>query len=186
MLEAVGSEGYARTSVRVVLDRTGLYRQAFYDNFGGKLDCYLQAYDAEVGRIEALVAEAIAGAETWQAELRAGLRAVLTVLDEAPDVGRALAVEVHAAGREATARRDDVVRRFGEYLKRASVAAGGNAAPSIAPEAVAAGIHSVLHSRLANHEDGGLLQLLPEFMYIAVLPYFGPEAARAALREARS
>lgn len=185
MLEAVGTEGYARTSVRVVLDRTGLYRQAFYDNFGGKLDCYLQAYDAEIERTEALVAAAVEGAETWQEELREGMRAVLRLLDESPDVGRALIVEVHAAGREATTRRDEIVRRFGEYLKRTGEAAGGGA-PSIAPEAVAAGIHSVLHSRLANHEDGALLKLLPEFMYIAVLPYFGVEAARTEMRAARS
>ena len=46
MLEAVGAEGYERTSVRTVLDRTGVYRQAFYDNFADKDDCYLQAYDA--------------------------------------------------------------------------------------------------------------------------------------------
>lgn len=186
MLEAVGSEGYAQTSVRVVLDRTGLYRQAFYDNFGGKLDCYLQAYDAEIDRIEALVLDAVAGVETWREQLRAGMRTVLKILDEAPDVGRALVVEVHAAGREATARRDEVVRRFGDYLKRVGEEAGGGQAPAIAPEAVAAGIHSVLHSRLANHEDGGLQELLPEFMYIAVLPYFGIEAARVELRAARS
>ena len=29
MLEAVGAEGYETASVRTVLDRTGLYRQAF-------------------------------------------------------------------------------------------------------------------------------------------------------------
>jgi AcrR family transcriptional regulator len=41
MLEAVGTEGYEQTSVRTVLDRTGVYRQAFYDNFADKDECYL-------------------------------------------------------------------------------------------------------------------------------------------------
>jgi hypothetical protein len=75
------------------------------------------------------------------------------------------------------------VRRFGAYLRRATARGNGNAAPTIAPEAVAAGIHSVLHSRLANREDGSLHGLLPEFMYIAVLPYHGVEAARAELED---
>lgn len=180
MLDAVGSRGYADVSVRIVLERAGVYRQAFYDSFEDKLDCYLQAYDAGVGQIEGVVAEAAAGTGTWREELRAGLGAALTYLDAQPDVGRALVVEAHAAGREATERRDEAVRRFGLYLRRATKGEG-ETAPAIAPEAVAAGIHSVLHSRLANHEDGGLRELLPEFMYIAVLPYLGVDAARAEL-----
>ncbi len=63
MLEAVGAEGYERTSVRTVLDRTGVYRQAFYDNFADKDDCYLQAYDAGLERLEALIVAAAAGEE---------------------------------------------------------------------------------------------------------------------------
>src|SRR5215208_7254323 len=73
MLEAVGAEGYERTSVRTVLDRTGVYRQAFYDNFADKDDCYLQAYDAGVERLEALMAEAASGETSWTGQLRAGL-----------------------------------------------------------------------------------------------------------------
>jgi AcrR family transcriptional regulator len=36
MLEAVGANGYDATSVRTVLGLTGLYRQAFYDNYADK------------------------------------------------------------------------------------------------------------------------------------------------------
>ncbi|MEZ5076479.1 MAG: TetR/AcrR family transcriptional regulator [Solirubrobacterales bacterium] len=181
MLATIGSEGYTDASVQDALERAGAYRQAFYDNFTDKLDCYLQAYDASVEEIEAAILVAAAGTTSWRGGLRAGLGAVLTYLDAEPDIGRALIVEVHAAGREATRRRDAVVRRFGSYLRRASSRDNGEAAPTIAPEAVAAGIHSVLHSRLANREDGGLRELLPEFMYIAVLPYFGVDAARSEL-----
>lgn len=182
MLDAVGAEGYARASVQVVIDRAGVYRQAFYNDFSNKLDCYLQAYDATIERVEAGVREAASGDRAWRSELRAGLGAVLDFLDAEPNVGRALVVEVHAAGPEAMARRDKLVQRFGTYLERATAAGNGAPTPTIAPEAVAAGIHSVLHSRLANREDGKLRQLLPEFMYIAVLPYFGVEEARAELR----
>jgi len=184
MLDAVGAEGYAQASVRVVLERAGVYRQAFYDQFDDKLDCYLQAYDAGVGEIEGAVSEAATGTSNWRDELRAGLGAVLTYFDTQPDVGRALLVEVHAAGRAATARRDAVVRRFGLYLRQAAAVGNGETTATIAPEAVAAGIHSVLHSRLANREDGELRELLPEFMYIAVLPYLGVDAARDELNAA--
>jgi AcrR family transcriptional regulator len=185
MLEAVGSEGYAQASVRTVLDNAGVYRQAFYDNFADKRDCYLQAYDAEVDRIEAEVLAVAAAEAGWRAELRAGLAAMLERLEAAPDVGRALLVEVHAAGPDALAKRDAAVRRFGAYIDTARTTGDGAAtAPAIAAEAVAAGIHSVLHARLAAGADGGLRRLLPEFMYIAVLPYFGSGAAGAEMWDA--
>lgn len=182
MLEAVGSEGYEQTSVRTVLDRTGVYRQAFYDNFADKDDCFLQAYDRGVQRVEALLTAAAAEEGTWTGELRAGLGALLDFLDAEPDVGRALVVEVHAAGPAALAKRTAVMERVNTFLDRARESSGETESPPpIAGEGVAAGIHAVIHSRLALGSNDGFRQLLPEFMYFAVLPYFGAEPARAEM-----
>ncbi len=182
MLEAVGAEGYERTSVRSVLDRAGAYRQAFYDHFDDKADCYLQAYDAGVERIEALVLEAAAEQSSWVARLRAGLGASLEFFDAKPDTGRALVVEVHAAGPEALAKLSAAMGRLVAFLDQAQSLSGLDPPPPIAGEGVAAGIHTVVHSRLASRRDGDLRSLLPEFMYFAVLPYFGDELARAELQ----
>ncbi len=182
MLEAVGAEGYEQTSVRTVLDRTGVYRQAFYDNFADKDDCFLQAYDRGVQRVEALLTAAAAEEGTWTGELRAGLGALLDFLDAEPDVGRALVVEVHAAGPAAQAKRTAVMQRINTFLDRARESGGETESPpAIAGEGVAAGIHAVIHSRLALGSNDGFRQLLPEFMYFAVLPYFGAEPARAEM-----
>jgi AcrR family transcriptional regulator len=182
MLEAVGAEGYEAASVRSVLDRTGLYRQAFYDDFEDKADCYLQAYDAGVERVEARIRAAAAGESDWPGQLRAGLLALLELLDAEPDVGRALIVEVHPAGEEARRKRSAAMRRAAGYLDRARTEGGSDEAPSIAAEAVVAGIVSVLHSRLAGPGGAEFRPLLPELMYVAILPYFGPEAAAEELR----
>jgi AcrR family transcriptional regulator len=186
MLEAVGAEGYDRTSVRTVLDRTGIYRQAFYDNFTDKDDCYLQAYDAGVERVEALLIAAAGEESEWRGQLRAGLTALLDFLDSEPDVGRALIVEVHAAGPEALARRAETMGRVHAFLDRAREEAGGESPPLIAGEGIAAGIHAMVHSRLASGADDGFRPLLPEFMYFAVLPYFGAEAAAAEMQAAKA
>jgi AcrR family transcriptional regulator len=183
MLEAVGADGYENTSVRSVLDRCGLYRQAFYDDFRDKEDCYLQAYDAGLGQLEARICVAAAMASDWHGELRAGLAALLDFLDDEPDIGRALIVEVHPAGEAALAKRDAAMWRAREVIDRGRVeAAGAPDPPAIAAEAAASGIHAVLHSRLAAGDRGGFRALLPEFMYVLVLPYFGPEAAKAEMR----
>jgi AcrR family transcriptional regulator len=180
-LEAVGAEGYEQTSVRTVLDRSGVYRQAFYDNFTDKDDCYLQAYDAAVARIEARLVAAATG-QSWRDQLRAGLRTLLSFLDEEPDVGRALIVEVHAAGAAALEKRAAAMQRIIAFLEGGREASeDGASSPPIASEAVVAGVHAVIHSRLASGASDGFVELLPEFMYFAVLPYLGVEAASAEL-----
>jgi AcrR family transcriptional regulator len=187
MLEAVGSEGYDATSVRMVLDRTGLYRQAFYDNFPDKEACYLAAFDAGVARLERTVVTAAASEESWRARLRAGLGALLDFLDTEPDIGRALVVEVHAAGREALSRRADVMKRVGDFIDLARLETEGQESPpGIAPEGIVAGIHAVVHGRLSTGATEGFRALLPEFMYFAVLPYFGAAAASAEMQAARA
>lgn len=186
MLEAVGAGGYDAASVRTVLDRTGLYRQAFYDNFTDKDACYLAAFDAGVERIEALAIAAAASEETWQGKLRAGLGALLDFLESEPEIGRALVVEVHAAGPEALAKRAEAMKRAADLVDLARAEAPGpEAPPPIAAEGVVSGIHAVVHSRLSSGEEG-FRALLPEFMYFAVLPFFGAEVAGAEMEAARA
>lgn len=184
MLEAVGEVGYDRTSVRTVLDRTGLYRQAFYDNFSSKEDCYLQAYDERLARIEAGIRAAASQHGAWRGQLRAGLGALLDSIDSEPKVARALVVEVHPAGEEAVAKHTAALARSHAFLDRAREdPEATETAPAITSEAIASGIHVVLHSRLAAGDRNGFRRLLPELMYVAVLPYFGGAAAREEMHE---
>jgi AcrR family transcriptional regulator len=186
MLEAVGTSGYDAASVREVLVRTGLYRQAFYDNFADKEACYLEAFSFGVARLEAIALAAAAAEESWQSKLRAGLAALLEALDADPVVGRALIVEVHAAGPEALQSRAETMKRVADFIDSARDASpDAEAPPPIAAEGIVAGMHAVVHAKLAAGEDGGFRELLPDFMYFAVLPYFGSEMADAEMKAAR-
>jgi AcrR family transcriptional regulator len=187
MLEAVGAEGYDATSVRTVLARTGLYRQAFYDNFADKDACYLAALEMGIGRLEAVVVRAAASEESWRGRLRAGLGALLDRLDAEPDFGRGVIVEVHAAGPEALSRRAEAMKRAADFIDLAREEADeSESPPQIAPEGIVAGIHAIVHSRLSTGATDGFRGLLPEFMYFAVLPYFGADAASAEMQAARA
>lgn len=186
MLEAVGAGGYDGTSVRTVLDRTGLYRQAFYDNFADKDACYLAALEMGIERLEGVVTVAAASEESWRGKLRAGLGALLDQLDAEPDFGRGVIVEVHAAGPEALARRAEVMKKAADFIDLARDETDeGESPPQIAPDGIVAGIHAIVHSRLSTGATEGFRGLLPEFMYFAVLPYFGAEAASAEMQAAR-
>lgn len=181
MLAVVGEQGYERASVRAVLEHGVIYRQAFYDEFGSKEECFAVAYDEAAAALEAEVRTAADGEPDWEAQLRAGLGRLLELLDDDPALGRALLVEVHPAGGLALARRQLAMRRAAAFLARGGEAAGG-ATPALTPEATAAGIQSILHVRLANGR-GGLRELLGELMYVAVLPYRGADAAAAAMAQ---
>jgi len=186
MLEVVGSNGYEAASVRMVLDSTGLYRQAFYDEFADKDACYLEALSFGAAKLEAIASEAAAGEDEWRAQLRAGLSAVLGTLEEDPAIGRALIVEVHAAGAEALAIRSEAMRRVTDFIDWARDAANGEAPPPIAAEGIVAGMHAVVHAKLAAGDESGYRDLLSDFMYFATLPYFGPDVADAEMKAARA
>lgn len=181
MLQAVGTQGYEQTTVQDAITNAGLYRQAFYDNFVDKEDCYLHAIDAGSARVELAMRQAAAGAVTWREQLRGALDGLLSFLDEEPEIGRALLVEVHAAGGRAVEKRTEAMERAAAMMDRAREESEG-VAPAISAEAVVAGILAVLHTRLAARGTEGFNRLLPELMYLAVLPYFGAEAAAAEMR----
>lgn len=181
MLEAVGGRGYEQATVQDAIDAAGLYRQAFYDSFKSKEDCYLQALDAGLSWVESVMREAARTEDpSWRGQLRGSLRGLLAFLDSRPEVGRALVVEVHAAGPRAVEKRTEGMGRAAELIDLAR-REGDGAAPAISAEAVVAGILAVLHTRLASDRQSGFEQLLPELMYLAVLPYFGAEEASAEL-----
>lgn len=181
MLKAVGAHGYERTTVQDAIVASGLYRQAFYDHFEGKEDCYLQALDAGSAWLELAMRDAANGETTWRRQLRGALTGLLRYLDEQPEIGRALLVEVHAAGPRAVDKRTEAMERAVAMVDRAREESE-EPAPAISAEAVVAGILAVLHTRLASDRTGELEQLLPELMYLAVLPYFGAQVAAAEMR----
>jgi AcrR family transcriptional regulator len=187
MLEAVGNAGYDSASVRMVLDQTGLYRQAFYDEFADKDACYLEALAYGVAKFEAIARAAAEPEDGWRAKLRAGIDVVLDALDADPAIGRALIVEVHAAGPEALKIRSEAMKQITNFIDSARHASTGTETPPpIAAEGIVAGMHAVVHAKLATGDGDGFRQLLPDFMYFAVLPYFGAEVAGAEMKAARA
>lgn len=181
MLEAVGTQGYEQTTVQDAIAKVGLYRQAFYDNFHDKEDCYLEALDAGSAWVELAMRKAVGDEASWRDQLRGALSGLLGFLDEEPAIGRALLVEVHAAGPRAVAKRTEAMERAAQAIDRAREESEDDA-PAISAEAVVAGILAVLHSRLAARESEAFTRLLPELMYLAVLPYFGADVAAAEMR----
>ena len=118
MVQAVAEKGYARVSVADVIERAGVSRKTFYEQFANKDDCFLAAYDATVDELLATIDEALeALAPDWLSAHRAAVNAYLEALAASPGFAKAFLIEVLGAGPEALNRRVAVQDRFAAQLE---------------------------------------------------------------------
>ena len=82
MAQVVAEKGYAATTVADVVERAGVSRRTFYEQFADKEACFLAAYDvglaAVLGRIRETVE--VRPAAVWRERARAGVEAFLALL----------------------------------------------------------------------------------------------------------
>jgi AcrR family transcriptional regulator len=117
MADAVAEQGYAKTSVADVLERAGVSRETFYEQFGSKQDCFLEAFDAAGAILLGRVAGAATETEGTPVErFDALLGSYLETLASEPAYARIFLVEAHAAGPEALRRRVLIQQRFADAL----------------------------------------------------------------------
>jgi AcrR family transcriptional regulator len=118
IVQAVAEKGYARVVVADVIERAGVSRKTFYEQFSNKDDCFLAAYDASVDELLATIDEALeALAPDWLPAHRAAVNAYLEALAASPGFARAFLIEVLGAGPDALSRRAAVQDRFAAQLR---------------------------------------------------------------------
>src|SRR5206468_3086085 len=70
LADVLTERGYANTPVAAVIERAGVSRETFYQQFASKQDCFIAAFEAVVGAVIALVTARIVSGDV------AGLAAV--------------------------------------------------------------------------------------------------------------
>jgi len=116
--EAMAADGYTATSVADVIERAGVSRETFYQQFSSKLDCFLAAFDAGGELLLAGMQEQFATGGEPLERLEGALRAYLETIAANPMFARLFLVESVAAGPRAIERRAAVQRRIVESLWR--------------------------------------------------------------------
>jgi AcrR family transcriptional regulator len=182
--EAVAEQGYATTTVADIIARARLSRRTFYEHFTDKEECFLAAYDTVVEQMLAGVGKAYeSGGSEWTQRVYDGLEAFIQYLVDEPAFARMCIVEVVAAGPEARGRRDAAMRVFVDFLEPGRAEApAGVVVPELAADIVVGGIYEIIYTRLLRDSAEELLEMLPELVYCALVPFSGHEAARAAVR----
>jgi AcrR family transcriptional regulator len=175
---AVSELGFQALTVAAILQRAGVSRKTFYEHFAGKEECFLAAYDVVAEGLLHGVSEAYERPGPWRARVRAGLAEFLRLLAAEPAFARMCIVEVLAAGPQALRRRDDAMRMFTVFFEPGRAEAPPHVAlPPLVSESVVGAIYEVIYTRIRRDETATLPDLLDELMYVALVPFLGPEDA---------
>jgi AcrR family transcriptional regulator len=131
MLQCVGEEGYAATTVPKVVATARVSRNGFYALFQDKLECFLALCDEmSADFLDELYA--FATEPDWRRALDGGMRAYLRFWQERPEFSRAYLVELPSAGPRAWAQRDRQFKRY-ELMFDELAARARKADPSLPP-----------------------------------------------------
>src|SRR4051794_21015716 len=115
MVELVGENGYADTTVPMVVSAARVSRSSFYALFTDKTDCFLAACDdMSSDMLEQLVA--LGAEDDWVRALNIGMERYLQWWQRRPAFSRAYFVELPAAGTRAVQQRDRQYARFRELF----------------------------------------------------------------------
>ena len=179
--------GYVGMSVEDIVVSSGVSRRTFYDNFRGKEDVYLAAFDAVIQQLLERVRAGYASAEGLAPKTREALAAFLEFIAEEPEFADMCIVEVMAAGPAAIGRRNRAMAAFAELVEQAAVAELPKSAlpPALTAETLVGGIYEVVYSRVLQGSGEDLPALLPDLLYSMLLPYVGQEAAMSLLKSER-
>jgi AcrR family transcriptional regulator len=114
MAQVVAEKGYAATTVADVVERAGVSRRTFYEQFADKETCFLAAYDVGLSVVLARIQGAVEATPMpgWRERARLGVEAFLTLLAAEPAFARALQLEILTAGPAALERRAGMLVMF--------------------------------------------------------------------------
>jgi AcrR family transcriptional regulator len=142
MIEAIARRGYKQLAVADVIGLAGVSRRAFYEQFTGKEDCFLQTLDLITGRLACRMRDASEGVSS-EDRVRVALRVLMGELRENPKILRLVLIDALAAGLEARLR----LCRLFAAAERALAVALPDAQPPMVRMAVG-GVYRALTGRL--------------------------------------
>ncbi len=171
MSELCAEQGYEATKIADVVRHAHVARKTLYDNFSGKEELFLAAFDTTLADAESEVAEAcdaIPAAE-WEARTEAGLGALLEFVGAHPAAARLALVEAPAASPASAARYDAAIDCFVARLREA--APPGPRRPATLAEALIGGTVWIVQRQVRRAAAADAVDLLPELTEFVVSPY---------------
>jgi AcrR family transcriptional regulator len=179
LAELTSEQGYEATKISDIVRRAAVARKTLYDNFSGKEEVFLAAFDAAYEETVRRIEEACAGAEgDWEERVEAGLAAFLGYVAEDPAIARMCLVEALSATPATTKRYEEALDSFVEMAERALPKDGS--LPETIAETVVGGVVWIVYQQIRRHETERAEDLLPELSEFMLAPYLGVVAVEGA------
>lgn len=175
---AIAEKGCAGATIEGMVKLAGVSTVTFYEHFDGKEECFVAAFDRAAEETRALLREAAPAELPWPDRIREGLRALLAAIDADPARARMCLVEAQMGGPALVARYEAALDGAVAMLRegRALDSARGWLPDSL-EQATVGGLAWLLRQRIelgGGEESGGVEELFPRMLDIALTPYLGP------------
>ncbi|HEV7398777.1 MAG TPA: TetR/AcrR family transcriptional regulator [Solirubrobacterales bacterium] len=177
MAESVADKTFSATTIADIVGRACISRGTFYKHFANKHECFYATADAFLLDLQGAAAIGYARSGDLAVDaVRDVIAAVLERLAATPDYTKLLLVEAPIVDPEIVRRyRNFAIGALEKQLQAAGIGEQGKACPEIA-----FGRAKVLIADyVAADKVKRLPSLLPELVYIALLPYAGQDMALA-------
>ena len=176
MIASCAEKTYAATTIADIVKRASISRTTFYKHFANKRACFDAALGSSITEIEAVAKAAHSPSDSPPEAVRKAVGAVLQLMAENPAMAQLVmsdAITVEPA----------ILERYRSILIPALASLWQGASEPRRPEAsdplLAFGRAQVLiFNQIAAGRTDRLPDLLPEIVYIALVPFAGHDEAR--------
>lgn len=178
MAKSCAEKTYSATTIADIVGCASISRGTFYKHFSNKRECFCATADTFLADLQgtAAIAHARSEGDSPAEAVRDVIAAVLDGLAARPAQTRMLLVEAPIVDPEIVRRyRDSVIEAVERQLQAGGFAGGARANPEIAFGRA----KLLIADYVAAGQVKELPALLPEIVYIALLPYAGQDAALA-------
>lgn len=172
LVELTAEQGYETTKISDVVKRAAVARKTLYDNFAGKEDVFLAAFDGAVEEATRRVEEACGAVDgDLEKAVEAGLGAFLAYVAEEPALAQACVIEAHCASPATAKRYEDAVEEIVEMARERLPR--DPRLPETIEETLVGGIAWIVNQQIRRGGAEQAMELLPELCEFVLAPYRG-------------
>jgi AcrR family transcriptional regulator len=181
LVELVSARGYQSTTVDHLIELAGVEPPAFHRHFESVEECFAATWEAVDAELTRRMAAAFGRRAEWRDRLRDALLAGLGYLADDDSRARLYVAEAVYVSDEMRDRQRRSLDRLSATIALGRGGAAEAQGSSEIADAVSGAIWHRAHQLIQTGRGADLPAELPRFMYIAVLPYRGADAAKAEL-----
>jgi AcrR family transcriptional regulator len=181
----VAEKGFDSVTVFDVTDRAQVSRADFYELFESRDECLFAAYEKVLDALVAYVARAFEGDGPWPLRIRRAMQACLEACSAEPEVARMTTLDAPAARPEAQRRYRSALERFVPlFIEGREYATNAVHLPRDLERMAVGGAQTIIFDEVVAGRAEELSARLPDVLFSVLVPYIGPEAAAAEVRQA--